>query len=128
MLTSVHGFRKTIRSQKKPQGDLEMQTRISGAREDAITGAIESKTAQIPSSGYLAAALASMATSAVLKALGKNDAALFVGQWAPALLIMGLYNKMVKQHGTDAASRPENQWSSGAESELSSARAATVSA
>jgi hypothetical protein len=25
----------------------------------------------------------------------------FVGQWAPTLLILGLYNKLVKQHGSD---------------------------
>ena len=26
---------------------------------------------------------------------------MFVGQWAPTLLILGLYNKLVKQHGSD---------------------------
>jgi hypothetical protein len=36
--------------------------------------------------------------------LGKNSWALFVGQWAPSLLIIGTYNKMVKQHGSDAYS------------------------
>ena len=35
---------------------------------------------------------------------GKDHAALFVGQWAAPFLIMGLYNKVVKQHGSDAAS------------------------
>jgi len=46
-----------------------------------------------------------MGASAVLKALGKSDWALFVGQWAPAFLILGVYNKLVKQHGSDAYSR-----------------------
>ncbi len=73
-----------------------------GYPEDRFTGALESQTAKVPSSGYLAFALGSMAASAVLKAVGKNDWALFVGQWAPAFLIMGVYNKMVKQHGSDA--------------------------
>jgi hypothetical protein len=45
-----------------------------------------------------------MATSLILKLAGKDDWALFVGQWPPALLIMGNYNKMVKQHGSDARS------------------------
>jgi len=40
-----------------------------------------------------------------LKAIGKDNWALFVGQWAPAFLLMGVYNKMVKQHGSDAYSR-----------------------
>ncbi len=84
-----------------------MQTRTSGHREDAVTGAIEAQTSRIPSSGFLAAAIASMAVSALLRARGKGNAALFVGQWAPALLILGLYNKVVKQHGSDVASRNE---------------------
>jgi hypothetical protein len=46
-----------------------------------------------------------MAASAVLKFSGKNHWALFVGQWAAPFLIMGNYNKMVKQHGSDAYSK-----------------------
>jgi hypothetical protein len=46
-----------------------------------------------------------MAGSAVLKIMGKDNWALFVGQWAPAFLIMGVYNKMVKQHGSDVYSK-----------------------
>ena len=82
-----------------------MQTRTSGEREDVVTRTIESKTAKIPSSGYLAAAIGSIVASALLKAYGKNHASLFVGQWASAFLILGVYNKMVKQHGSDAVSR-----------------------
>jgi hypothetical protein len=78
---------------------------MSIAREDRVTSAIESQTAKIPSSGYLGAAIASMAVSAVLKIFRQDDWALFVGQWAPAFLIMGVYNKMVKQHGSDAYSK-----------------------
>jgi hypothetical protein len=84
---------------------MEVETKVRGEREDAFTGAIESQTAKIPSSGYLAAAIGSMGASAVLKVLGKSDWALFVGQWAPAFLILGVYNKLVKQHGSDAYSR-----------------------
>ncbi len=75
-----------------------------GQPEDRFTGMIESRTSQVPSSAYLAAAVSSMAASAVLKILGRSDWALFVGQWAPAFLIMGVYNKLVKQHGSDAIS------------------------
>jgi hypothetical protein len=83
-----------------------MQDKVSGAiAEDRFTEVIESQTSRIPSSGYLAAAISSMAASAVLKILAKDEWALFVGQWAPAFLIMGVYNKMVKQHGSDAYSK-----------------------
>ena len=83
-----------------------MDTRVTkGEREDRFTGMFESQTAKVPSSGYLAAAVGSMIGSATLKILGKDDWALFVGQWAPTFLIMGVYNKMVKQHGSDAFSK-----------------------
>jgi hypothetical protein len=72
------------------------------AQEDSFTGAIETQTSQVPSSVFLGMAIGSMATSAVLKIMGKDDWALFVGQWAAPFLIMGNYNKMVKQHGSDA--------------------------
>jgi hypothetical protein len=35
-----------------------------------------------------------------------RHASVFVGQWAPTLLILGLYNKLVKQLGSDATDRP----------------------
>ncbi|WP_158790646.1 hypothetical protein [Granulicella sp. L60] len=74
------------------QGDVQ---------EDQITAAIEKVTAQVPSSAYLAAALASMAVSVAFKAAKKTDMALFVGQWAAPFLILGIYNKLVKLHGSD---------------------------
>ena len=82
-----------------------METRTSGQLEDNYTGAIESQTSRVPSSVFLGLALGSMAASATLKILGKDDWALFVGQWAAPFLIVGNYNKMVKQHGSDARSR-----------------------
>ena len=71
------------------------------AQEDQITAAIEKTTAQIPSGVYLAAALASMAVSVSFKIAKKDHLALFVGQWAAPFLILGIYNKLVKLHGSD---------------------------
>jgi hypothetical protein len=81
-----------------------METRVERgeAKEDRVTGAIERRTAMAPSSLFLGLAVGTMAVSAFLKLSGKNHWALFVGQWAAPLLIMGTYNKMVKQHGSDA--------------------------
>jgi hypothetical protein len=76
-----------------------------GGREDEFTGAIESQTSKLPSSAYLGMAVGSMAISATLKAIGRDEWALFVGQWAPTFLILGMYNKLVKQLGSDAYSR-----------------------
>jgi hypothetical protein len=85
---------------------MAMESKVfRGQEEDRVTGMLEAQTSKIPSSGYLAAAISSMAASAVLKIVGRDEWALFVGQWAPAFLILGVYNKMVKQHGSDAYSR-----------------------
>jgi hypothetical protein len=70
-------------------------------REGSIARAIEQQTAKLPSDAFLWAAGASIATSLILKLLGRHHEALFVGQWAPTILILGLYNKLVKQHGSD---------------------------
>jgi hypothetical protein len=82
-----------------------METKVSGRTEDQFTGTLESKTSKLPSSMFLGLALGSMAASLILKIAQKDDWALFVGQWAAPFLIMGNYNKMVKQHGSDATSR-----------------------
>jgi hypothetical protein len=73
--------------------------------EDQVSSYLESQSAKVPSSFYLGAALASMVASLGLKAAGKDHAALFIGQWAAPFLIIGTYNKMVKQHGSDSISK-----------------------
>jgi hypothetical protein len=83
-----------------------MESKVyQGQHEDPITGAIEAQTSKVPSSGYLALAIGSIAISATLKLMNKQDWALFVGQWAAPFLLLGVYNKLVKQHGSDAWSR-----------------------
>lgn len=77
------------------------------ATEDQVTAAIEKVTAQVPSSIYLAAALASMAVSVSFKIAKKTDMALFIGQWAAPFLILGIYNKLVKIHGSDGTKDEE---------------------
>ena len=88
-----------------------METKVARGQisEDRVTGSIERQTALLPSSLFLGLALGSMATSAVLKLLKHNDWALFVGQWAAPFLILGSYNKMVKQHGSDSSSESRAQ-------------------
>lgn len=70
-------------------------------KEGKTAKAIENQTAKIPSDVYLWSAIGSMAVSLTLKLLGKNKTALFVGQWAPSFLLLGIYNKIVKVEGND---------------------------
>jgi hypothetical protein len=58
----------------------------------------------VPQDPFLWAAVASMGVSASLQLAGKRHASLFVGQWAPAFLLLGVYNRLVKQSGSDGYS------------------------
>jgi hypothetical protein len=68
--------------------------------EGPVARAIEEQTAKLPSDAFLWAAGASIAASLILKILERHHEALFVGQWAPTILILGVYHKLVKQHGS----------------------------
>lgn len=70
-------------------------------KEGKVAKAIESQTSRIPSDVFLWSAVGVMATSLTLKLLKKDHVALFVGQWAAPFLLLGIYNKMVKQKGHD---------------------------
>jgi len=69
----------------------------STSKEDMVTKAIEKQTIKLPSDTFLFAAMGAAALSLTLKYMGKNKNASFVGQWVAPILIMGVYNKLVKQ-------------------------------
>lgn len=69
----------------------------SHVREGQLTRKVEEQTARIPSLGYLGFAFGSIAVSASLAFFfKKRDWANFIGLWAPSILLLGLYNKVVK--------------------------------
>ena len=70
-------------------------------QEGTIARTIEQQTAKLPSDLFLWLAGGSIAASLTLKLMGRHHDALFVGQWAPTFLILGLYNKLVKLAGSD---------------------------
>lgn len=78
-------------------------------KEGKVAKAIETQTAKIPSDVFLWSALGSMAISLGLKLAGKNDKALFVGQWAAPFLLLGVYNKLVKLEGHDAEDKESHE-------------------
>lgn len=79
------------------------RTGFSSSRhsEGRVAQMIEQQTAKLPSDLFLWAAGASIIGSLMLESTGQQKKALFVGQWAPTFLILGLYNKLVKLEGSD---------------------------
>ncbi len=69
--------------------------------EGQLTKLLEQYTSQFPSGFYLSLAFGSMALSLYLKLNKRENDAMFVGQWAPAFLMIGMYNKLVKLEGSD---------------------------
>jgi hypothetical protein len=70
-------------------------------REGKVASAIEEQTSKLPSDLFLWAALGSIGISLACKIAKKDHLALFVGQWPPTFLLLGVYNKLVKQLGHD---------------------------
>ncbi len=70
-------------------------------RDTDASHLIEDATNTVPSDTFMWLAGASIAVSLTLKIMGRDKDALFVGQWAPTFLILGLYNKLVKIAGSD---------------------------
>lgn len=69
--------------------------------EGPTTKMIEQYTSQLPSGFYLGAAVGAMSLSLLLKLRKRDQDALFVGHWVSAILLLGLYNKLVKLEGSD---------------------------
>jgi hypothetical protein len=86
---------------------METETFASGDNrtEDQFTKTVEEYTAAIPSSAYLAVAVAAMAASLGLQMAGRGKWGNFIAQWVPTWLIIGLYNKLVKLEGHDRYDR-----------------------
>jgi len=70
-------------------------------QEGPVARAIEEQTAKLPSDIFLWTSLSAMAVSLTLQLFGKRHTSLFLGQWAAPFLILGMYNKLVKQNGHD---------------------------
>jgi hypothetical protein len=67
--------------------------------EGTLTTMIEEQTARLPSAFWLTLGIGAMVGSLLMLMGGRRNLANFVGQWVPTLLILGLYNKLVKLEG-----------------------------
>lgn len=64
--------------------------------EGSVTRLIEQQTAKLPSDVFLFTAIGAMGLSLAFHLAGRKEASRFVGMWPPAILTMGVYNKVVK--------------------------------
>ena len=91
-------------------GDFESQSFQSGQNkqtkavehsEGVVARTIEEQTAKLPSDTFLWAAVGAMGASAIMQFTGHKNKSQFFGQWVAPLLLFGVYNKLVKVHGSD---------------------------
>jgi hypothetical protein len=100
MSTTMGGMRQ---GSSQTTGEGQMTGRGETHSEGPIARTLEQQTAKLPSDTFLWAAVGSMGASALLRAMGKKNASLFVGDWVAPMLLFGVYNKIVKLHGSDRA-------------------------
>ena len=86
-----------------PEARRPAPVRRAEHAENSLTRLLEQQAAKIPSDVFLFAGLGAMAASFALELTDRPRVSRFVGMWAPTLLIMGVYNKLVKIGGATAA-------------------------
>jgi len=112
----------TMETQAEQSGTKrEEKSQKESHKEGPVARAIEEQTAKLPSDIFLWAAGASILVSLGFQLFGSRrglldrlrparaPAATFVGMWAPTLLMLGLYNKIVKVAGSDRATSQSGQ-------------------
>ena len=67
--------------------------------EGSLTRMIEQQTAKVPSDVFLVLAFGAMVASLYFELRGERRRSRFVGMWPGPLLVMGVYNKLVKTFG-----------------------------
>lgn len=65
-------------------------------RETDPSHLIEDITTKFPSDTFMWLAGGSIAASLTLKLMGRDRDALFVGQWAPTFVALGIYDKVAR--------------------------------
>lgn len=70
-------------------------------QEGPVAEAIEEQTAKLPSDLFLWLGIGAMALSLGFQIAGKKKVSNFIGHWPANILILGLYNKLVKLEGHD---------------------------
>lgn len=68
--------------------------------EGDVARLIEQQAAKVPSHWFLFAAIGAMCASLGCELTDRRRASRFIGMWPTPLLVLGIYNKIVKTLGT----------------------------
>jgi hypothetical protein len=86
-----------LKKRRAPSKKAAKEVATSPVAEGRMTQLIEQQTARFQSVDWLALAIGSMGLSAITTLLFRRRAlGNFFGLWAPSLLLIGVYNKLVK--------------------------------
>lgn len=86
------GGKKTAHAAASKSGVLTLLK----AKEERIVKSISKEAARWPSDWFMWAAAGSIVTSLALQFTKRRHLSLFLGEWAPTLLMFGLYRKAAK--------------------------------
>src|SRR5262245_34204458 len=100
-----HDLRSTARGSERARTSRPDPRRLDA---DCCRRHPTALTPRLPSDLFLWAAVGAVAISAALQATDRRDRSLFVGQWVPTILLLGVYNKIVKVSGHDRADKPSH--------------------
>jgi hypothetical protein len=86
---------------KTMKNTVDRVTHMPERTEGGVAKTIEQHTSKMPSDWFLTAALATIGVSLALQLSGNKHKSLFLGEWVPTILLLGVYNKIVKVAGSD---------------------------
>jgi hypothetical protein len=91
---------------RRQNGEVTMNLqKTSDQSEGGLARAIEKQTAKLPSDLFLWAGVGSIVGSLAMRLFGKKNTGNFVATWVPTILLLGVYNKIVKVAGHDRYQR-----------------------
>lgn len=70
----------------------------SGKKVDEM---MDRQIAKAPSNAFVLMGLGSLGLSLLLRMLGSKEGSQFIGQWVPTLMIIAVYNKMLKEENLE---------------------------
>ncbi len=86
------------------RSNLDIQQGTGRHSEGKLAKAIERQTVKVPSDLFLWAAFGAIAVGFFLEVTGHEEKGHWVGQWVAPILLLGLYNKLVKVSGSEGTS------------------------